>query len=70
MELWSWALAALGIGQIVLTGQKKRIGWLLGLATSCVWVAFALVEQQYGFLVSSAVFATIHIRNWIKWGKP
>lgn len=69
MDFWSYGLALLGIGQIVLTGQKKRIGWLLGLATSCVWVAFALVTKQYGFLISSAVFASIHIRNWIEWGK-
>lgn len=69
VDYWSYGLALLGIGQIVLTGKKKRIGWLLGLATSCLWVAFALTTKQYGFLVSSAVFGTIHIRNWIAWGK-
>lgn len=69
MDLWSYGLAGLGIAQIVLTGQKKRIGWIVGLATSCLWVAFALVTKQYGFLISSTVFGTIHVRNWIAWGK-
>lgn len=69
MDYWSYGLALLGIGQIVLTGRKKRIGWLLGLATSGLWVAYAIIEHQYGFLLSSAVFATIHVRNWLAWGK-
>lgn len=67
MELWSFALAGLGMAQIWLTGRKKRVGWLVGLATSCCWMVYALAEQQYGFIISSVFFATLHIRNWVKW---
>jgi nicotinamide riboside transporter PnuC len=70
MDLWSFALAGLGMAQIWLTGRKQRIGWLVGLATSCTWVVFALVSQQYGFIISSLFFGTLHIKNWIAWGKP
>lgn len=70
IDLWSWLLAGLGIAQIVMTGRHMRSGWLVGLATSAVWAAFAIATSQYGFLVSAVVFASIHVRNWLAWGAP
>jgi len=67
MDLWSFILAGLGIAQITLTGKKKRVGWLIGLLTSCIWMVFAIVTQQYGFVVSSIIFGYIHIKNWLAW---
>ena len=69
MDLWSFILAGLGIAQITLTGKKKRIGWLVGLLTSCIWMVFAIVTQQYGFAISSVIFGYIHIKNWLAWSK-
>lgn len=67
LDLWSWILAALGIAQLIMTGRLMRSGWIVGLITSITWATFALVTGAYGFLVSSAVFASIHIYNWRKW---
>jgi len=68
-EAWSYLLATLGMTQIWLTGKRIRAGWIVGVATSVCWVAFATVTKQYGFIISAAFFATLHIRNWFAW-KP
>lgn len=68
-EAWSWALAAGGITQLILTGRMIRAGWLVGLATSIGWAAYAVTTDSWGFLVSAGVFGGVHIRNWIAWGK-
>lgn len=67
MSLWSFALAGLGIAQIVLTGRKLRIGWIVGMATSVLWFVYGLATDQYGFLISAIVFGAIHFRNWRAW---
>lgn len=67
MSLWSFALAALGIAQIVLTGKKLRVGWIVGIATSCLWFVYAFATAQYGFVISAIVFGWLHFRNWRAW---
>lgn len=67
MSLWSFVLAGLGILQIYLTGEKLRIGWLVGIATSVLWFAYGIVTDQYGFLISAIVFGVTHYRNWKLW---
>lgn len=65
-----YILAAGGILQIYLTGKKKRIGWLVGIATSIAWTYFAVSTAQYGFIISAAIFATLHYKNWVAWKTP
>jgi len=63
-----YLLAAGGIIQIYLTGKKIRAGWLVGIGTSIAWVIFALHTNQFGFIISAAVFSAIHVKNYIAWG--
>ena len=67
MSLWSFALAALGILQIWLTGKKLRVGWIIGLATSALWFVYGFATEQYGFIISALVFGAIHFKNWRAW---
>jgi len=67
VSLWSFVLAALGIAQIILTGEKIRHGWLVGVLTSILWFIYGVTTQQYGFLISAVVFGVIHFRNWLSW---
>lgn len=68
-DLWSWVLAGLGIVQIYLTGKKRRIGWVVGFITSCMWATYAVLFGAWGFLFSAAVFGWIHVKNWLDWGE-
>lgn len=64
-QLWSWALAAIGIAGIFLAGRRTRpwIGWTIGLAAQLLWVAYALATRQYGFLASAAGYGTVYALN-------
>jgi hypothetical protein len=67
VSLWSFVLAGLGILQIYLTGKKLRIGWIVGLLTSLLWLIFGVVTEQYGFIISAFVFGYFHLKNWVAW---
>lgn len=66
-QLWSWLLAAVGITGIYLAGSRRTIGWTIGVAAQVLWVAYAIVTQQWGFIASALVYAAVYARNWIKW---
>ena len=65
--LWSYGLAAIGILGIYLAGRDKSIGWALGLFAQALWIAYALVTGQPGFIVSALVYGFFYGRNWWKW---
>lgn len=67
--LWSYTLAGLGVISLILTGKKKKSGWVVGLINSGLWVIYALTTNQPGFLISSAVFITVQARNWLAWNQ-
>lgn len=65
--LWSYSLAAVGILGIWLAGRKSLWGWAVGVAAQALWIMYALVTGQYGFIVSALAYAAIYGRNWWKW---
>ena len=56
------------VGFVVL-GGKRRIGWLIGIVSEVVWIAWAISIHQYGILVMSFAFIGIYWRNWVRWGR-
>lgn len=64
---WSILLAAVGILGLLLAGSKRKVGWLIGLGAQGLWVVYALVTVQYGFILSAAVYAAVYARNYILW---
>lgn len=65
--LWSYSLAAVGILGIWLAGRKSLWGWAVGFGAQALWIGYALVTEQYGFIVSAGAYAAIYGRNWWKW---
>lgn len=43
------------------------LGWLLLLVGQAGYFAFGLVTRQYGFLLSSSVFAALAVYGWWQW---
>lgn len=69
MEYWSWILTLFGVLGIFLAGKKNKWGWIIGIFSQFLWIAFALVTAQYGFIVASVLYGSIYAKNFISWNK-
>lgn len=67
--LWSFALAAVGILGIWLAGRKNLYGWAIGVGAQVLWIVYAVVTQQWGFIASAIAYGYIYGLNWYKWNK-
>lgn len=65
--IWSLVLAAVGILGLIMAGRKMSAGWLVGLLAQVLWIIYALVTHQWGFLISALVYGTVYARNWYLW---
>lgn len=63
----SFVIAAGGYVTFRLAGDKKRSAWAIGLVMEVAWVAYAVWLRQYGFIVTSVLYAAAYWRNWRKW---
>lgn len=66
-QLWSWALAAVGITGIWLAGRNNKLGWAIGLGAQVLWVAYAVATSQWGFLATAFAYGFVYGRNWLRW---
>lgn len=64
---WSWILTLLSVAGLYVAGRNRWEGWLLGLLAQPVWLTYALVTHQYGFLVSVVAFGYVNASNLISW---
>ena len=67
MEYWSWILAAIGVSGIYFVGRKTIWGWLILLFNEIIWIAYAMITEQYGFIVSAVAYAAVYIRSYLHW---
>lgn len=68
-EYWSWILAAIGVTGIYVVGKKNIWGWLVLCVNECIWIAYALATQQYGFIVMALAYAAVYVKSYIQWRK-
>lgn len=64
---WSLVLAAVGVLGLYLAGRKSWTGWAIGLGAQGLWVAYALVTKQYGFLISAGAYGLVYGTNLHRW---
>lgn len=69
MELWSWLLTVVGVTGMYLVGNKNRNGWLVAVASQGLWITFAIITGQLGFIVAAVIYGTIFIKNYLNWSK-
>ena len=67
MEIWSWALAVVGVVGIYFVGKKTLWGWFVLLFNETLWIAYAIVTEQYGFIVSAIAYGAVYIQSYIHW---
>jgi uncharacterized membrane protein YjjB (DUF3815 family) len=66
-QLWSWALAAVGISGVFLAGKRRKVGWAIGVGVQFLWMAYANVTHQWGFAASAIVYGSFYGLNWWRW---
>lgn len=64
---WSWALAAIGVTGLYLTTKKLAVGFAVGVGVQVLWVAYALVTSQYGFIASALAYGTVNALGLYRW---
>jgi nicotinamide riboside transporter PnuC len=67
--VWSIALSVVGITGIFIAGKKNMWGWFIGLSAQVLWIIFAIVTAQYGFILSAIAYGWVYGTNWLKWRK-
>lgn len=65
--IWSLVLAAVGILGLYVAGRKLWWGWLIGLGAQALWLAYAIVTEQWGFLLSAVAYGWVYGRNALAW---
>ena len=68
-QWWSWGLTAIGVFGLYLAGKKFAFGWAVGIVAQLLWFAYAIVTEQWGFLVSSFAYGFVYIKNFRSWRK-
>jgi len=66
---WSYILAAIGVTGIFFVGRKTIWGWWVLLFNEALWIAYALITNQYGFILSAIAYAAVYIRSYVHWSK-
>lgn len=64
---WSAVLAAVGIAGLLLAGRGRWEGWAVGLGAQVLWVVYALVTQQWGFIASAVAYGVVYGTNAWRW---
>jgi hypothetical protein len=62
-----YILSLIGVTALFFIGRKRWWGWVIAWGNECLWVAFAVTTQQYGFILGAAVYGTINMANAIVW---
>ena len=67
--MWSYVLAAIGVTGIFFVGRKTIWGWHILLVNEALWITYAIITKQYGFILSAIAYAAVYIRSYIHWSK-
>lgn len=68
-QVWSWIVTIIGVIGFLLSGNKVWWSWYVNIANQILWIIFALVTKQYGFLVGVPLYLSVFGRNAYSWTK-
>lgn len=66
-EYWSYILVVTGLFGFIVVGRKVWWGWYINLASQALWFAYAVVTEQWGFIIGSIAYTAIFSLNAYKW---
>jgi len=62
---WAWLLTLLQVLALWLAGRRCPWGWLLGAGVQPVWIVYALVTSQVGFVPGCLASGVIQLGNYL-----
>ena len=65
--MWSYLLTAVGATTLLLAGKKIWWSWYLGLSGQVLWLTYAIVTKQYGFILSAFIYGSVYFKNARSW---
>jgi hypothetical protein len=65
----SYVLAVFGLIGMWMAGKQNRWGWAMSTCTQVLWIAYAILTAQYGFIPGSTSYMVVYIRNFLR-GTP
>jgi hypothetical protein len=67
MQYWSWLLAIIGVTGIFFVGRKTIWGWHILLLNEILWITYAVITKQYGFIFSALAYGVVYIKSYMLW---
>jgi hypothetical protein len=67
VEYWSYVLATIGVTGIFFVGRKTIWGWLILCLNECLWIVYALITKQYGFIIAAIAYGVVYVKSFIGW---
>ncbi len=61
-----WALVIVGIVGTMMAGRGIGWGWLLLFGLQPLWIGYALVTEQYGFVVSAVAYGVGQLQGYLR----
>ena len=62
-----WLTSAGTLLGMWLVGQKRSIGWTVGLANQVLWVSFSIVYKAWGLLPLTCALIVIYTKALLQW---
>jgi hypothetical protein len=64
---WSWVLGTIGVAGIYFVGRKTIWGWIVLLSNEVLWITYALITKQYGFIFSAIAYGIVYVKSFLHW---
>lgn len=62
-QYWTWVLTGLQVLALQAAGQRRRWAWPLGASVQPVWITYAILTGQIGFIPGCVVSSVVQFRN-------
>ncbi len=66
---WSVLLTLVGCLGFWLSGNRNRYGWFINLGSQALWLTYAIVTHQWGFIFGAFLYGSVYLRNYLRWRK-
>lgn len=67
MIYWSYILSAVGLLGFFLAGKRIWWAWYVNIANQVLWILYAVLTDQWGFLVGAIVYTLVFVLNARRW---